>query len=424
MKNLMLSIASLFLLNACSTDLDLGANYEELMVVFGLLNPNDSNQVIRINKGYFSQEGNIISIMDNLDSIYFDTTNLEVTIDALEDDKLIESFNFKAKTHGQLGIESDNQNHILYQANMNVNSSYTYQLSILNQKSGKRVEANTEIVQSEIDLTSPRTSSLAAFRYDNVKTSQEIEWNAPENGELFDLYIRFYYNEYNRENINEYVIDFASRNRDSYGKLTVAPSMSQYQVGTTQHIDIQVGSNISISEISNKFSIDFENVKFYEGIAEQLEETNLYRLPLYVDFVFTYSGRDLTEYIRIASARDGIVESSIWQPYTNIENGAGIFSSRTQSFVRRDFYNFWSEVKQFWTLDVYVLDTIDGVIETLDYYQDTTWILAETVIADFNKADPSNNLSVEFNPKAGSYNPLRELMENDITKDLNFIRPF
>ncbi len=56
-----LLIVILFGSNACSTDLDLGANYEETTIVFGLLNPNDSIQYLKINKGYFTQNGDAVS---------------------------------------------------------------------------------------------------------------------------------------------------------------------------------------------------------------------------------------------------------------------------------------------------------------------------------------------------------------------------
>ena len=413
-----LLIVILFGANACSTDLDLGANYEETTIVFGLLNPNDSIQYLKINKGYFTQNGDAVSLLENLDSIHFDTTTLEVVVDAYKDGNLISSYNFTAKTLGELALSNETPNHIVYQSKMDVDSENEYRLEIIHTNNGNQVTASTEIVQGEVELVTPRSSTTLSFRDDNFKNEQDFEWGVPEGSELFDLSLRFYYNEYSIEAINEFIIDFSSRNSDSYGNLTVAPSMEQYQVGETKYIDIDIFSNLANHDNDSRLSYNFTNANFYEGIAENLEATDLYRLPLYAEFIYTYSGSALSEYIRIGEARDGLVQASVSTAYTNIENGAGIFSSRTQSHVRRDFYNFWSEVKEFSIVVRPVYDTIDGVIDT-SVVNDTTWLLEDTLIV--NMTNPSTDLGVEFYPRAGSFSTLEELKENELTKDLGFI---
>jgi len=61
---------SVVLLSSCSTDFNTTAPYKEIMVVYGLLNPVDQTQYIRVGKAYLG-EGNSIVMAQQKDSINF-----------------------------------------------------------------------------------------------------------------------------------------------------------------------------------------------------------------------------------------------------------------------------------------------------------------------------------------------------------------
>ncbi len=91
---------------------------------------------------------------------------------------------------------------------MDVDSENEYRLEITHTNNGNQVTASTEIVQGEVELVTPRSSTTLSFRDDDFKNEQNFEWGVPEGSELFDLSLRFYYNEYSIEAINEFIIDF------------------------------------------------------------------------------------------------------------------------------------------------------------------------------------------------------------------------
>ncbi|MBE0652408.1 MAG: hypothetical protein IH594_01340, partial [Bacteroidales bacterium] len=54
-----LLIAFLFL-EQCSTDFDLNAPYKDIMVVYGLLNQNDSTHYLKINRAFLGEDDALI----------------------------------------------------------------------------------------------------------------------------------------------------------------------------------------------------------------------------------------------------------------------------------------------------------------------------------------------------------------------------
>lgn len=415
------TLIALLLINSCSTDLDLGTDYDETMIVFGLLDPNTDTQYIKINRGYFDQSQDANNLLNNIDSIFYDTSTLDVKVHVNDGSTTIETFTFSPFTLGELNLSEDYPDHYIYRSIFSVSEDYTYDLEIVNSSTGITTTASTEIVSSTINIRKPLESSILNFDFDDQTEKLSLEWLIPENGDMFDLDIRFVYGEFTQDNIQKFVVDFASRNDENYGNLDLAPSMKTFQVGENKYLDIEVFNNQTIPSSGTRMSYNFVNRVFYNAISDSLEPTNLYRLPLYAELRFTYSGEDLTEYIRVNSAQIGLAQNSTAEPHNNIKNGVGIFSSRTLAIVRKNFYNFYSEVRDI-SIDIWLeFDTINAqqnIIDTI-VHRDTSWLLQDTIIADFSKADPTGDIGASF-----TFSPTLDfLQETDLTKDLNFIDP-
>ena len=89
MKKISVIIAMSAFLAGCSTDFDTIAPWKETMVVYGLLNPNDSIQYIRISKAYLG-EGNALMMAQQGDSIYYGDV-LDVKMERILNNGVIES---------------------------------------------------------------------------------------------------------------------------------------------------------------------------------------------------------------------------------------------------------------------------------------------------------------------------------------------
>ena len=76
-KNLLFLI--LPLLFSCETDFDVNANWKDVTIVYGLIDPNNEDQLIKINKAYLGQ-GDAIQMASISDSTNYDPSNLIVKI--------------------------------------------------------------------------------------------------------------------------------------------------------------------------------------------------------------------------------------------------------------------------------------------------------------------------------------------------------
>ena len=74
------------LFNRCDNSLNVTADWKEIPVIYGLLNPSASENYIRINRAYLNQEGDAISYGSVADSIYFEdlTVSLVETRNGVE----------------------------------------------------------------------------------------------------------------------------------------------------------------------------------------------------------------------------------------------------------------------------------------------------------------------------------------------------
>ena len=66
-KFLIASISVLFLAISCTTKFNVGADYKEVTVVYGLLSLADTAHYIKITKGYFDQKQNNLELAKNPD---------------------------------------------------------------------------------------------------------------------------------------------------------------------------------------------------------------------------------------------------------------------------------------------------------------------------------------------------------------------
>src|SRR6187200_3718731 len=101
MKKILVFLLSPFLFS-CSTDFDTIADYKEITVVYGLLNPYDSNEVlIRVNKAYLG-EGNALIMAQQQDSINY-AHALDVTLEKITNGVVTATYTL----HPYTGIPKD-----------------------------------------------------------------------------------------------------------------------------------------------------------------------------------------------------------------------------------------------------------------------------------------------------------------------------
>jgi hypothetical protein len=304
-------IAGALLFYSCSTDFNITAPYKETMVIYGLLNPDTTNnnmnkvQYIRISKAYLG-EGNALIMAQQKDSINY-ADILDVTLQRIDvNGNVAQTFNLqRVDTNVKVPGIFYYPYEVLYKTTTTLNpvvaNGSTYKLTVRNNQTGITATSLTSIV-GDFDYQNPTTTSQANLDF-TVPTLVDYKFNAADNARVYNLTIRFHYDEV---------------------KLSTNETTSKYVDWNLG--DHATGGNENTIVYSGVYRPDLYRIV---GASIVPADTNLIRrniatLPL--EFIFTAATEDLYTYQQIVQPSLGIVQE---RPlFTNIENGIGLFTSR------------------------------------------------------------------------------------------------
>ncbi len=291
-------IAGSLFFSSCENDIELNAPYQEIGVIYGLINPADSVHYVRIQKAFLG-EGNALVMAQQTDSIYYPDI-LDVQLIRIKNGTALDSFPLTRfiGDDKDYGVFPAGPN-VLYKTNgETIFRDSEYKLKVKNTVSGKVFSATTPIVDS-MRIQRPAINSIATIGWAS-QFPYKVEFATANNGKVYNLTIRFRY-------IEEIVAN---------GTLT------------PKYID-WVFPNILVSNPQAITSIEKEinGEDFYKFVASKLKVDNsVVRYAGSMDFIFTAGEAFLANYISINQATTSVLTSI--PEYTNVEGGTGIFSSR------------------------------------------------------------------------------------------------
>ncbi len=303
---LILLLGSILYLSACSNELKLTAPWKKIPVVYGFLNISDTAQYIRVEKAYLDPNVSAVTIAQIPDSIYFD--NIVVTLTKVSDGT---TWVLNKVDGNKEGYPKDsgvfvNKPNYLYKIKTNkidLKADQSYKLTIKEVDSGKIIgESTTSVVGSYI-IKEPinNTSPMGWPYYSDV----HISWkSAEQSGRLSDVKLRLNYNENSIDNPTKFV---------------------------AKHLDWIIAENVARpTDLTRQITTSIkgeELFKYFE--ANLLKNTALKRQFQNLDIYVTTGGVEFVEYITLGNASAGITSAQIVPTYSNITNGVGIFSSRS-----------------------------------------------------------------------------------------------
>lgn len=303
--------AALALFSSCSTDLDVNAPYQDLTVVYGLLNAQDQTQYIRIEKGYLDKSTSALTLAQIPDSIYYgDVLKVQMINQGNNDTISLE------KVMGDtIGIPKDsgtfaNSPNILYRMSRTIDANQTYKILIVNTSTGKVVTASTAIVK-DFQIGRPlniagSTVDLAATNTDGTSKPLNIQWTGAVNAQIYSAVIRFYYTEWN----------------------VSSPSVVDTLYADWNVIDSYASNNGNGGE-AETYNVPGKN--FYVTMGNIIPvKANIQRRAIGspLEVRFAAGGVELYNYLRVSQTQTGITALQAQAKYTNVSNGLGIFSSR------------------------------------------------------------------------------------------------
>ena len=289
----------IILFSSCETDFDVNAQWEEVTIVYGLIDPNIEDQLIKINKAFLG-EGDALQMASIADSSNYNPSDLLVRIHRIRQQAFNQYDTISSVTLNDTILDKDDglfstDNNIIYtfkKPSSFYNTNSLYALEIINLISGNKVTSQTEIIN-----TFSFESLNPSFEWglyngdlpDSLKfRTKNIEWQPSTNGVIYQLDI---------------VINYIENND------TINLPWSQPLVEYT----------------SGNMSLKIKGDQFFQFLTTNLTN-NTPKQFLNLDLVMTVGSDDLKTYINVNKPFSGIVQER--PVFSNINNGVGLFSSR------------------------------------------------------------------------------------------------
>jgi hypothetical protein len=310
---------------SCSTDVDLIQEWQDIPVVYAILDVNKQTQYIRINRAFLGV-GDAYELAHSPDSINYDYL-LDVTMKVYDkNNNFIKEYTCDT---AHLWYDSD----IFYKGYMPIyrfkvstpyqidyydttwlNPDYKYELVIYNSKYDKFITSTCELI-GDININKPYPGQTwIAF---NTSSKNSIEWTSAKKGRLYEALFRFHYKEVNNNNPSDTIYKFIDWN-----------------IGSAKSNSLNGGENLSISYYNQGF---FDNLKNKITI-----DNNVVRIIGKVELIIIVKDDILATYISLYNSSSYSISQS--RPvFTNIENGIGILACK-RTFKRNYSLNSSTQI--------------------------------------------------------------------------------
>jgi hypothetical protein len=287
---------------SCKTDFEVNAPYKEQNAVYGLLELNQPTQIIKINKLF--QNGNGVTAYQaagQIDSLYQKDSLIVLLVD--NESAIGTHLTRYFDQHKDSGLFAS-PGQYLYKtpAGFTLNKNDHYTLVISNSRTGVVSTASTAIVG---DILQDIPNITTQVNFPNTPTGYfRIAFTPGNNAVSYDLNINFSTRVYRKS-------DSAFLRRET--------------------VTWNILKNYSVSP-GGKVFYSILGKDFYSYIGASLKpDPSVMRLVDSLDFDFIGAGQELANYISVNTPTLGIVQKK--PDYTNVSNGAGIFSSRLHTHV-------------------------------------------------------------------------------------------
>ena len=339
MKKYISGILLVFVLafsNSCETEFSTIADFQDITVVYGLLDSKSPYQYIKINRAYLS-ESDVMTYAANPDSNQY-LFKLDVAIEEYNESgtkiktHVLDTTTVYNKEPGQFYYpeqvlyrwdKPDNPYEIKYiieGLNDTVGIEYfwlneesDYRLVIKNPETGKEITSETPLVK-DFRITKPGFGQTIRFVLDPINP-KELEWEKAENGTKYEFELRFNYGEW---------------------KWGSQDTVYKYIVLASSSVSGMAGSNtLSYYYWDDQFFVACDNLIPYSDPAKEEEVRERY--TSFIDVVVSVAEEDYAKYIEVNEPSTSIVQER--PNFSNIDNGIGIFSSRFRNVKSKKLHS-------------------------------------------------------------------------------------
>lgn len=349
------SIISLFVLGlsiiftSCKNDLKVLAPGKESVSVYGILNPNQSIQNIRINKVYLTDGDALAAGQDN-STINYGPNELTVTLQRFMSGsttptltsvgnsikKQIVLTETVVTTEG--GTFSTSQR--IWQTTDRLYTSGIYKLTVKNNTTGTVFTSQATIIDSikpfgtqqpmpllfipsnrytypmhgDYPANPISTDKPKYVNYDNTSVTYPIKFRTLPNARLYGLVMRFHY-------------------IDSLLDGSVNYNFVDYNFATAKSSDLVGGTFME--------NFTFLGDNFYKNLGNEMAKKSSAnvknRRSFYMEYIVSAGSEDLSDFLQINAPSNSIAQDK--PLYSNIDGGVGIFAGRSTTIVTKDLWS-------------------------------------------------------------------------------------
>ena len=300
---ILLLLACFTFINSCKTDFQVNDSYKEIDVVYGLLNIKDTIQYIRIEKAFLNNNNSAYTIAANMDSIYHKDT-LKVVLEEYRNGFLNTSTSlYKIYNTNKDPGAFASPGQFLYRTppGFKLYAASTYKIRVKDPKTGVEANASTAIVDSIQPGSPSRAGSI------NIPTDLSqymfFSFYTGNHSRFYNVSIVFNY----KEETNN---DPATLRHDSV-IFPLGNYIKTADLNGNATLRINVAATDFLSFLGNNIKADDHKTRFFE----------------YPRIIIDGGGEEIYNYILIYTPAIGVVQKK--NDYSNINNGQGVFSSRS-----------------------------------------------------------------------------------------------
>jgi hypothetical protein len=345
-----LTVVTAFTLSSCKNDLEVLAPGEEAVSVYGIINPSESVQKIRINKIYLT-DGDALAAGQNNETINYGPGELLVTLQRFMTGSTTPTLTTVGNgikkeivlTETVVATAGGNfaASQRIWQTTDKLYNSGEYKLTIRNVSTGKEFTSQTLVVDSvksygampfvyapflppahypvhcgfgNAGYTPPtssiQTQATAYVNYSVLTASPKIKFKSIPNAKVYKVIMRFHY------------ID----------SLTDGSGYRRY-------VDMNFPTQLASTFVGNEeMVVSFNATDFYSNLANQIPKQTVgtikNRTSHFIEYIIYATNDDFNTFLLVNEPSNSIAQDK--PNYTNISGGLGIFACISRSSMGKE----------------------------------------------------------------------------------------
>lgn len=306
---------------SCDNELDVAADWKEIAIVYGAINPSVDKNYVRIQRAYLDENTSALAFSSLKDSLYFDT--LIVYVDEFQNGQFTQRMELSKVDGNLIGIPKDtgvfySDENILYELNADIKASlfatdWSYRLTVQNPKNGY-VATATATSLGDIQARSPISP-----------TGGSVYISANQNHVVPVIFQEGKHARAYRVAMNVVIEE------------TKISNPSEKEIKNLEWVMINSGETRELRGF-NDANYKVLSAGFFAMLKSRLDidETVERRLVSY-DLVFYGISDDFNTFLSVLQPSTTIVQKK--PEFTNVDNGLGIFTSRNITIFDNRTFN-------------------------------------------------------------------------------------